>query len=129
MAHCVCALMSRLPLTKDKMTFMLALQGKLDISVNGIPARLEADGGAVLLDLDEPVRFLIASRLFHKNSLTLLRLLAGQLAQNGLTLTIVSRKKILAVMGQDIKGGMAGLLLGMPHFEVRGAGLLGRVTI
>lgn len=107
---------------------MLALQGALNISVNGIAARFEADEGAMRLDLEDPIPFLRASQLFHRSNLSVLRLLAEQLAQNGLTLTIVSRDNTLVVLGHEVKGGMASSLLGVPHLEIRGAGLLGRIA-
>lgn len=110
---------------------MLSLQGALNISVDGIVARFEANGdvqGALRLDLDDPVAFLRASGLFHQSNLSLLRLLARQLAENGLTLTIVSRENTLVVMGDAAHGGMASSLLGIPHLEIRGAGLLGRIA-
>ena len=107
---------------------MLALQGALNISVNGIAARFEAEEGTMRLDLDDPVAFLRASQLFRKSNLSLLRLLAEQLSQNCLTLTVVSRDKTLVVIGYDVKGGMASSLLGVPHLKVRGAGLLSRIT-
>ena len=80
------------------------------------------------LDLDDPVAFLRGSQLFHTSNLSVLRRLAEQLAQNGLTLTIVSRNKTLVVIGHAVKGGMASSLLGVPHLEIRGAGLLSRIT-
>ena len=107
---------------------MLALQGALNISVNGIEARFEAEEGTMRLDLDDPVAFLRASQFFHKSNLSLLRLLAEQLSQNSLTLTIVSRDKTLVVIGHEVTGGMASSLLGVPHLEIRGAGLLSRIT-
>lgn len=107
---------------------MLALQGVLNIAVNGIPARFEAEEKAMRLDLEDPVAFLRASQLFHKSNLGVLRLLAEQLAQNGLTLTIVSRGKTLIVMGHEVRSGMASSLLGVPHLEIKGSALLGRIT-
>ena len=107
---------------------MLALQGALNISVNGIPARFEAEEGAMRLDLDDPVAFLRASGLFHTSNLDILRRLAEQLTQSGLTLTIVSREKTLVVIGHDVKGGMASSLLGVPNLEIRGTGLMSRIT-
>ena len=107
---------------------MLALQGALNISVNGIEAHFEVEEGAMRLDLEDPVSFLRASQLFHTSNLSILRLLAEQLSQNCLTLTVVSRDKTLVVIGYDVKGGMASSLLGVPHLEICGAGLLSRIT-
>ncbi len=72
--------------------------------------------------------FLRASQLFHTSNLSVLRLLAEQLSQNGLTLTIVSKGNTLGAIGHEVKGGMASSLLGVPHLEIRGAGLLARIT-
>ena len=80
------------------------------------------------LDLDDPVAFVQATHLFHRSNFNALRLLAELLAQNGLTLTIVSRDKTLVVIGNEVKGGMTGSLLGVPHLEIRAGGLLGRIT-
>ena len=80
------------------------------------------------LDLDDPVSFLRASQLFHKSNLSVLRLLAEQLSQNGLTLSIVSRGKTLVVVGHEVRSGMASSLLGVPHLEIRGTGLISRIT-
>lgn len=107
---------------------MLVLQGALNISVDGIEAHFEAEDGAMRLNLDDPVSFLRASQLFHKSNLSVLRLLVEQLSQNGLTLTIVSKGNTLVVLGHDVKGSMASSLLGVPHLEIRGAGLLARIT-
>ena len=107
---------------------MLALQGALNISVNGIEAHFEVEEGAMRLDLEDPVSFLRASQLFHTSNLSILRLLAEQLSQNGLTLTIVSRGNTLVVLGHEVKGGMASSLLGVPYLEIRGASLLARIT-
>ncbi len=106
---------------------MLSLQGALEISVNGIEARFEAKESVMRLELDDPVRFLQDSQLFHKSNLPVLRLLAEQLSQNGLTLTIVSRGNTLVVLGHEVKGGMASSLLGVPHLEIRGGSLLSRI--
>ena len=106
---------------------MLALHGKLNILVNGIQAHFEADERSMRLDLEDPVAFLRASQLFHTSSLGVLRLLAEELARNGLTLTIVSKGKTLVVMGHEIRGGIASSLLGVPHLEIKGSGLLGRI--
>ena len=107
---------------------MLALQGALNISVNGIEARFEAEESALRLDLDDPVAFLRGSQLFHSSNLSVLRLLAEQLSQNGLSLSIVSRGSTLVVLGHEVKGGMTSSLLGVPHLEIRASKLLARIT-
>ena len=107
---------------------MLALQGALNISVNGIVARLEAEEGTMRLDVNDPVSFLRGTQLFHTGNLSVLRLLAEQLSQNGITLTIVSKSRTLVVIGHAVKGGMASSLLGVPRLEIRAAGLLRRIT-
>ena len=107
---------------------MVRLQGALDISVNGVKARFEAEAGAMQLDVDDPVAFLKASQFFHRSNISVLKLLAEQLSENGLTLKIVSRNKTLVVIGHEVKSGMAGSILGVPHLEIQAAGLLGRIA-
>src|SRR5690349_17464321 len=107
---------------------MLALQGVLNISVNGIPARFEAEERALRLDIESPVSFLRASQLFHASSLKALRMMAEQLAQNGLTLTVTSKEKTLVLIGHEVQGGVASSLLDVPYLEIQGAGLLSRIT-
>ena len=106
---------------------MLALHGVINIAVNGIPARFEAEDQGMRIEVEDPVAFLRAAQLLHKSNLGVLRLLAEQLAQNGLTLKIVSRGKTLVVIGHEVRSGMTSSLLGVPHLEIKGSGLLGRI--
>lgn len=103
---------------------MVELQGSLNISVDGVTARFTAEKDKLTLDLDEPIPFLKASHLFHKSSIKALRLLAEQLHDNELTLTIVSANQTLAVIGYEVNSGIASSLLGAPHLEIMGAGLI-----
>lgn len=107
---------------------MVALQGELTITANGISAHLVAEGSALHLELDDPIAFFRASQMFHKSRLDALRLLAAQLDHSGLTLTISSRDQILAVIGSEARSGMAGSLLGVPHLEIQAGGLIARMA-
>ncbi len=107
---------------------MIALRGTLKILVNGAEAQLVAEQESIRLEVDNPVDFLRASKLFHKSNLNFLRSTTDYLSNNGLTLTVLSRDKVIMVLGHQVKSGVASSLLGVPHLEIHGAGLLRRIT-
>lgn len=115
-------------LKKVSVQAMLSVHGEVAISVGGMAARFLADGPALKLDIDDPISFLKASRLFTPSNLGTIKLVARELDSRGLTLSIVSRENVLVVMGHGATSGITGWLMGVPNVEIRAVGLIGRIT-
>jgi hypothetical protein len=97
---------------------MIRIDGSVKIEAGTQTAILTGEGSRLVLDVSKPRDFLRESGAYNIRSRATLKLLAGQLAQQGLTLEIRSRGRAMMLLGCEAKPGLAGWLLGIPHFSL-----------
>jgi hypothetical protein len=83
----------------------IEVEGVLDLSIDGIPARLFAEGRQLRLEVRRPVRLL---RGVPRRAMVGF---AARLEQLGLTLRVVGRRSTLLVLGRGVSSRAGRLLL------------------
>jgi hypothetical protein len=83
---------------------VIAIDGALDVSLDGVPARLVAEGRRLRLEVHHPVR------LLRRLSLRSLVRLAARLDRLGLTLHVVTRRRTVLLLGSGVQSRVGRIL-------------------
>jgi hypothetical protein len=92
---------------------VIGIDGVLDISVDGVPARLVAEGRTLRLEARQPFR------LLRRVSFRTVVRAAGVLDRMGLTLRVVGPRGTLLYLGRGVGSRAGRLLLRSPHIGFR----------